>query len=630
MKEKPRLSFWQIWNMSFGFLGIQFGFALQSSNVSRIFETLGANIDDIPILWIAAPVTGLLIQPIIGHMSDKTWTRLGRRRPYFLVGAILASLALIIMPNSPALWVAAGMLWIMDASINVSMEPFRAFVGDMLPQDQRTRGFAMQSFFIGVGAVVASLLPYIMTNLLGVSNTAPEGEIPPSVKYSFYLGGLIFISAVVWTVFKTKEYSPEEIKEFEKSENKNYENDTIDSKVYISKSNKTGIITLILGIAFSTLLFFIEAEKEVYILSFGLVIFGLLELFSAFLQKNNKKGGFVSVFNDLNLMPKTMKQLAIVQFFSWFALFAMWIYTTNGITAEKYDMKIDNEMVAFLKNELKNVNDTSDSKVKSISKELSHYSNKLNADNKQISANVNLVKFFLNDKIFNEKELINSIEAEIKTKTDNDFIKIKEHLSKIKHEKNPNINYETVLFVNQSLKSGTINLPENIKSKFSQYTRLKHIRKEYNDGADWIGVGFGVYNGFAAIFAFFLMFLARKTSRKMTHSISLIVGGISFISLFFIDNHTLLLVPFVGIGLAWASILAMPYAILTGALPTNKMGVYMGIFNFFIVIPQILAASLLGFMVKTIFNEHSIYALILGGISMILAAGLVTIVKDDN
>jgi len=215
MSKKPTLNFWQIWNMSSGFLGIQFGFALQNANVSRIFETLGAEVENIPILWIAAPVTGLVVQPIIGHMSDKTWTRLGRRRPYFLVGAILASLALIIMPNSPALWIAAGMLWIMDASLNVSMEPFRAFVGDMLPNEQRTRGFAMQSFFIGTGAVVGSLLPYVMTNWLNIPNTAPEGVIPPSVRWSFYTGAFIFFLAILWTIISTKEYPPEKMQEYE-------------------------------------------------------------------------------------------------------------------------------------------------------------------------------------------------------------------------------------------------------------------------------------------------------------------------------------------------------------------------------------------------------------------------------
>ncbi|MDP2035969.1 MAG: MFS transporter, partial [Ignavibacteria bacterium] len=218
---KARLNFWQIWNMSFGFLGIQFGFALQNANVSRIFETLGASIDEIPILWIAAPTTGLIIQPIIGYLSDRTWGKLGRRRPYFLVGAILASLALLIMPNSPALWIAAGMLWVMDASINVSMEPFRALVADLLPSEQRTTGFAVQSFFIGTGAIIASALPYIFTNWLGISNTAAKGEIPDSVVYSFYVGAIAFISAVSWTVFRTKEYPPENIAEFERNNQEN-------------------------------------------------------------------------------------------------------------------------------------------------------------------------------------------------------------------------------------------------------------------------------------------------------------------------------------------------------------------------------------------------------------------------
>jgi maltose/moltooligosaccharide transporter len=214
-QPRPKLGFWEIWNMSFGFLGIQFGFALQNANVSRIFETLGANVDLIPLLWLAAPVTGLVIQPIVGYFSDRTWTRLGRRRPYFLWGAIFASAALIIMPNSPVLWVAAGMLWILDASINISMEPFRAYVGDTLPSDQRTKGFAMQSFFIGTGAVVASALPWMMTNWFNISNTAPEGVIPPSVRWSFYIGGAVFLLAVMWTVFRSKEYSPEELEAFE-------------------------------------------------------------------------------------------------------------------------------------------------------------------------------------------------------------------------------------------------------------------------------------------------------------------------------------------------------------------------------------------------------------------------------
>jgi len=428
---KVRLNFWQIWNMSFGFLGIQFGFALQNANVSRIFETLGASIDQIPILWIAAPTTGLIVQPIIGYLSDRTWGKLGRRRPYFLTGAILASLALLIMPNSPSLWIAAGMLWIMDASINISMEPFRALVADLLPSEQRTIGFAVQSFFIGIGAIIASALPYIFTNWLGISNTAPAGQVPPSVRYSFYFGALAFISAVCWTVLRTKEYPPENIEVF--------------------KHNK--------------------------------------------LQSKGLLKGVVEIFKSFVGMPKTMIQLAFVQFFSWFALFAMWIYTTPAVTHHIYGAT----------------------------------------------------------------------------------------------------NTTSVL---------------------------------YNQGADWVGILMAVYNGFAAVMAFLLIWLAKKTSRKSVHMISLICGGIGLASFYVIKDPNLLLISELGIGLAWSSILAMPYAILAGSLPPEKMGVYMGIFNFFIVIPQITAAAILGFFVKHFFGNEAIYALLIGGAAMIIAAALVVFVKD--
>ena len=498
--RKPRLSFWQIWNMSFGFLGIQFGFALQNANVSRIFQTLGGEVENLAIYWLAAPITGLIIQPIIGHYSDKTWGKLGRRRPYFLVGAILASIALLIMPNSPALWVAVGMLWIMDASINISMEPFRAFVGDMLPSEQRTIGFSMQSFFIGIGAIVASVLPWVMTNWLNIANSAPEGEIPPSVKFSFYIGGLVFFLAVLWTIIRTKEYSPEELASFEahdKNGNKE-EKDTIIKKETDKTCIKTGMILILIGLGLTIPLLLINADKEVYILSLGLIAFGIFELIAGLMQKSGRtKGGLIEIINDLNAMPLTMKQLAFVQFFSWFALFAMWIYTTPGVTSHIY---------------------------------------------------------------------------------------------------------------------GTTDTTSEL----------------YNTGANWVGVCFGVYNGFAAIFAFLLMALAKLTNRKTTHMISLLVGGISFISIYFIQNPTTLMVSFIGIGLVWASILAMPYAILTGALPSNKMGIYMGIFNFFIVIPQIVAASILGFFIKYLFNGQAIYALIIGGISLIIAGVLVLIVQDKN
>lgn len=431
--HKPRLQFWQIWNMSFGFLGIQFGFALQNANVSRIFETLGASIDELPILWIAAPTTGLLVQPIVGYLSDRTWGKLGRRRPFFLAGAVLSSIALIFMPHSPALWVAAGMLWMMDASINISMEPFRALVADLLPSDQRTAGFAVQSFFIGTGAVVASALPYIFTNFFGIANTAEPGIIPPSVKYSFYVGAFAFITAIAWTVIKTKEYPPQDMEKFlqEREETKGF-------------------------------------------------MKGAADIFSSFIS-----------------MPRTMIQLAFVQFFSWFALFAMWIYTTNAVA-----------------NHIYGATDASS--------------------------------------------------------------------------------------------------------------------KEYNDAGDWVGILFAAYNLFAALFAFLLPVIAAKTSRKTVHAISLITGGLALISFYFIKDPNMLIVSEMGIGFAWASILAMPYAILAGSLPPEKTGVYMGIFNFFIVIPQIVAAGILGFFVKSFFGGESIYALILGGCSMIVAALLTLRVEDKE
>ncbi len=504
-KTKPHLSFWQIWNMSFGFLGIQFGFALQNANVSRIFQTLGAEIGNLSILWVAAPVTGLLIQPIIGHYSDKTWNKLGRRRPYFLVGAILASIALIVMPNSPALWFAAGMLWIMDASINISMEPFRAFVGDMLPSEQRTKGFAMQSFFIGTGAVVASMLPWIMTNWLGIDNTAPEGIIPDSVKWSFYIGGIVYFLAVIWTVISTKEYSPEELAAFEeeqKEKTPEKENTDIKYRIDYTKKGKkqliNGILWFIAG-AFLTFLFYRkEWHKDLYVLSFGLIALGLLMTISGLLQiRKFKKNALVEIMNDMFDMPKTMLQLALVQFFSWFALFAMWIYTTPAVT----------------------------------------------------------------EYVFNATDTTS---------------------------------------------------------------------RAYNDGADWVSILFAVYNGFAAIIAWLLTPMSKLTNRKITHALALLLGGLGLFSIYFIHNQYLLIISMLGVGVAWASILSIPYAILTNALPHNKMGIYMGIFNYFIVLPQIVAAAILGFFLEYFFHSEAIYALIIGGVSMIIASILVLFVKDKE
>jgi len=496
--QKRKLSFWEIWNMSFGFLGIQFGFALQNANTSRIFETLGADVEDIPILWIAAPVTGLVVQPIVGYFSDKTWTRLGRRKPYFLVGAILASIALFLMPNSPELWIAAGMLWIMDASINISMEPFRAFVGDNLPEEQRTLGFAMQSFFIGIGAVVGSALPYVLTNWIGIDNTAPAGEIPDSVKWSFYVGGVVFFLAVLWTVLFSKEYSPEELEAFEKESAAI----TIEPKTEqeirknIMTQQKSGSIMILVGAIVSYLIYANALTKELYILFIGLIIAGVLFLIVSELRKKRVRNGFTIIVSDLLNMPKTMKQLAWVQFFSWFALFSMWIYTTQAVTGHVFDTR-----------------DTTS--------------------------------------------------------------------------------------------------------------------KLYNDAADWVTVMFTVYNGVAAIVAFALPVLAKKTSNKFTHMLALILGGLGLISIYFMTTKTGLIISMVGVGIAWASILSIPYAMLSGSLPSSKMGYYMGVFNFFIVIPQIVASTILGFIVSNLFENQPVYALIIGGVSMI-AAGLFTLKVTTN
>ncbi len=500
--KKRRLSFWEIWNMSFGFLGIQFGFALQNANVSRIFETLGARVEDIPILWIAAPVTGLIVQPIIGHLSDKTWSKYGRRRPYFMIGAIFTTMALFFMPNSPSLWIAAGMLWIMDASINISMEPFRAFVGDNLPTEQRTMGFAMQSFFIGTGAVVASALPYILTNWFGVPNTAEEGIIPQSVKLSFYIGGVVLFASVFYTVFTSKEYSPEELAAFEEAK----ERDTgvrqmTKPPVTSSRFLKTGALWALMGLLVTLITLFSgmgDQNGQLYIVGALLLVFGVILILSGLITgKSNRQNGLVGIMNDLLHMPKTMGQLAIVQFFSWLAFYALWIYTTPAVTQHIYG--------------------TTDS--------------------------------------------------------------------------------------------------------------TSHL---YNQGANWVGVLFAVYNAVSALSAFLLPLIARQIGRKGTHAIALVVGGISFISLYFVKDPMMLLVPMIGVGFAWGSILSMPYAIQTGSLPAAKMGTYMGIFNFFIVIPQILAASILGYITSTLFHGQVILTMVLAGFSLILGGVSVFIVQDKD
>jgi maltose/moltooligosaccharide transporter len=476
MRAKPTLSFWQIWNMCFGFLGIQFGFALQNANVSRIFQTLGAEMDQIPLLWIAAPLTGLIVQPIVGHFSDRTWTRLGRRRPYFLYGALATSAALIFMPNSPTLWIAAGMLWILDASINVSMEPFRAFVGDQLPRKQRPTGYAMQSFFIGIGAVVASLLPWLLAHA-GVANTADEGQIPDTVRYAFYAGAVVLFLAVGWTVLSTREYPPEELESFEDA------NPVQDGHVRERPGVREAMAWVGVGVAFVIAILTQGWAKELLILAGGLIGYGAALLFIA---TTKREFFFTQIMADLHAMPDAMRRLAVVQFFSWFGLFAMWIYTTAAVTSVHYG-----------------------------------------------SSDV--------------------------------------------------------------------------------------TSAAYNEGANWVGVLFAAYNGFAALAAIVIPRMGALFGLRISHLINLWLGAAALMSFLVIRDPDWLLLSMLGIGFAWASILSLPYALLCDALPAKKMGVYMGIFNFFIVIPQLLAASVLGVLLRTFFGNEPIYALLLGGISFLVA-----------
>ena len=506
--HKPALNASQIWNMSFGFLGIQIGFELQNGNVSRIFQTLGAEVNELAILWIAAPMTGLIIQPIIGHLSDNTWGRFGRRRPYFLVGAILASLALFVMPNSPALWVAAGMLWIMDASLNITMEPFRAFVGDNLPDDQRTTGYAMQSFFIGVGAVIAGALPWVMTNWMGLSNTAPAGEIPETVHWSFYIGGAALLLAVLWTVFRTKEYSPEQIAAFEQARADALgiaapSGDTVQR--HAVQFVRGGAMWIVAGATVAALVAWgranattIEVAKELYVLAGLIGAFGLIQLVAGALRSNGRDdNGFMEVVNDLFAMPRTMRQLAVVQFFSWFAMFALWIYGTPAVT---------------------------------------------------------------------------------------DY-----------HFASPDA-----------------------------------ATQGYQDGADWWSLMGSVRNGLAAAAALAFMVIAARIDRTRLHALNMAIGAVGFALMIVIRDPAFLWVAQIGLGIAWASIVSLPYAILAGSVPARKMGIYMGIFNIFIVVPQLIAATLLGFLLTLFFDAQPIYAMAIGGVSFALAAITTLFVQDHQ
>ncbi len=419
--------------MSFGFLGIQFGWALQLGNMSAIYEYLGAEPDQIPLLWLAAPLTGLIVQPIVGFLSDRTWGRFGRRKPYFLIGAILASLALIVMPHAPVIWMAAGLLWILDTSINISMEPFRAFVADLLPENQLTRGFTMQSFFIGIGAVLAAAFPWLLVNVFGFAEEAGSEGVPLYLKIAFAVGAIFFLSAVLYTILKTKEYPPEDMESFKK----------------------------------------MKAESKGF------------------------KFAITEIFTDAFNGPRVMYQLAIVQFFTWIGMFLMWFYFTT--------------MVA-----------------------------------------------------------------------------------------------------------------NDIMAAPSPQSPL------YTEGIVWGNICFGFYSVVTFLFALVIPSIANKFGKKLTHSICLICGGIGLLAVYYMNNKYQLLISMAGVGIAWSSILSMPYAILTPHLPKNKIGIYMGIFNFFIVIPEIIATLTFGWVMSEILGNNRVSAVMFGGGMMLIAAIAILFVNEKN
>ncbi len=488
--QKPTLGFWHIFNMSFGFFGIQMAFALQGANVSRIFQTLGADVSNLAIYWLAGPVTGLLVQPLVGHFSDRTWGPLGRRRPYFLAGAVLSTIALFIMPNSPYLWAGVVMLWILDASINISMEPFRAFVGDMLPSRQRTQGFAMQTILIGAGAFLASALPQILTDVFGVATTAPEGVIPDSVLYSFYIGGVVLFLAVGWTIISTKEYTPDELAKFKEPPGL-FREDAVREEIkartpaYFFTTGASLLMVCLLG-SWGILRF--DQAREFFVLTGAAGGLGLAFFVHGWFALRKTTDNFVShIMSDLVAMPKLMRRLAVVQFFSWFSLFIMWVYATPAITAHHY---------------------------------------------------------------------------------------------------------------------GTTDPTSAL----------------YNEGANWVGTLFGTYNGVSAVWAIALVLIAARINRRFAHGFSLAIGAISYASLYFISDPAWLLLPMVGVGMAWGSILTMPYAILSDALPAKKMGIYMGIFNFFIVLPQMIVAGVMGPILTGLLGGEPIMTFFVAAGSWALAA----------
>jgi maltose/moltooligosaccharide transporter len=485
--EKPRQSFAGLWNISFGFFGIQIGFALQNANMSRIFQSLGSSLDDLPALWIAAPLTGLLVQPIIGFMSDRTWLgRLGRRRPYFVAGAVLAALSMVLMPLAPVLLFAAILLWALDASLNISMEPFRAFVGDMLHKEQHTAGYAVQTAFIGAGAVVGSIFPYLLDSF-GVANEAAGGGVPDTVRYSFWFGAAALFLAVLWTVFTTREYSPDELSAFGAGDSHPDGAETL--RALAARGFGSGLVWVAAGALVTVSVAPLGLEKEVYLLGGLLIAYGLASIIAISLARGGSTTNMLSsIVGDFSGMPTVMKRLAVAQFFSWSALFIMWINTTPVVA----------------------------------------------------------------------QYMFGSADA---------------------------------------------------------------ASPQYQEAGNWVGVLFAIYNGVAAIAALTLLpWLAARFGKVRTHLACLLAGSAGYASFLFIHDPHLLVASEIGIGVAWASILAMPYAILASSLPQRKLGIYMGLFNIFIVLPQLLVATVMGSIMKAFFPGEPIWTMLAAAVVMALAA----------
>ena len=549
--------------MSFGFFGIQFGWGLQMANMSAIYQYLGAKESELAVLWLAAPLTGFLVQPIIGYASDRTWGALGRRRPYFLTGAILASLALIAMPNSGTVGMAAGLLWILDASVNVSMEPFRAFVGDLLPAEQRKSGFAMQSLLIGLGAVLSSALPYMLTSGFGVSNEATvQSPIPPAVRLAFYIGSAVFFAAVLYTILTTKEYPPEDLAAFEK----------------------------------------MKAESA------------------------GAGRAFQEIFAGIASMPKTMRQLAIVQFFTWFALFCMWLYfvpavatgvfhcQTIGIHDPAIRTQVESEAGKVYVAEAAATAKAYEARKKELAEEAARLAGP------QPWYDPVLQMFGLKPAAPDPGERIDqaALQALIATSITAPRQVTKEEAGS-----------PLVQSIAAALMRHKVTAPDSAALAAVEIHNELAVARTYQRGAAWGGVCFSAYNGTAFVFAFVLLALVRKFSARAIHRVCLLCGGGGLMLAVVLPHQHLLILSMLLVGIAWASILSMPYAMLSNAIPAQKMGFYMGVFNFFIVIPQILASLGLGSLMKSVLGDNPMNAVLLGGCSMIVAGLCVGLVSKE-